>query len=145
MSEFWRTKELEEMNAEEWESLCDGCAKCCLIKLQDEDTEQLVYTNVTCRLLDSQACRCTRYADRSVHVPTCLVLTPALVRSIDWLPDTCAYRLVRDGEPLAQWHPLVSGNANSTVLSGNSVAGRVVSEDYVHPDALEDHVIQWVE
>ena len=104
MSEpFWKSLSLDEMTREQWESLCDGCARCCLHKLEDEDTGEIHYTNVVCSLLVTENCTCSRYRDRSRLVPDCLVLDPASVKSLDWLPDTCAYRLIRDGEDLPDW------------------------------------------
>lgn len=140
---FWRRKTLAEMTVAEWESLCDGCAKCCLVKLVDEDTEELVYTDVVCRLLDQAACRCTDYANRTRLVPTCVKLTPANIEEIDWMPSTCAYRLIAHGQDLPDWHPLVSGDANSVHAAGMSVRGRVVSEGEVEEVDLEDHVVDW--
>ncbi|MEA3410875.1 MAG: YcgN family cysteine cluster protein [Pseudomonadota bacterium] len=142
MSEpFWKTLSLDEMTREQWESLCDGCARCCLHKLEDEDTGEIHYTNVVCSLLVTEHCSCSRYRDRSRLVPDCLVLDPAGVKSLDWLPDTCAYRLIRDGEDLSDWHPLVSGSAESVHDAGVSVRGWSVSEEQVDPDDLQDHVI----
>lgn len=129
------------MTREQWESLCDGCARCCLHKLEDEDTGEIHYTNVVCSLLVTENCTCSRYRHRSRLVPDCLVLDPASVKSLDWLPDTCAYRLIRDGEDLPDWHPLVSGNAAAVHDAGVSVRGWSVSEDQVDPDDLQDHVI----
>jgi len=136
---FWQRKALTDMTQAEWESLCDGCGKCCLHKLEDADTEALYYTNVACRLLDLQQGRCTRYAERSRLVADCLVLTPAQVQRCSWLPKTCAYRLLAAGKPLPAWHPLVSNDPDSVHRAGVSVRGWTVSEQSV--DALEAHVI----
>jgi len=141
---FWREKSLEEMSSSEWESLCDGCARCCLIKLEDEETEQVHYTGVVCRYLEQEDCRCTQYPDRSVLVPDCVQLTPGGARDYGWRPDTCAYRLVANGQDLPDWHHLVSGSRETVHTAGMSVRGRCLSEEYVHPDAFEDQVIQWV-
>ena len=142
---FWQTKTLAEMSAPEWESLCDGCARCCLIKLQDESSGEVEYTRVVCRLLDAKACRCTQYPLRHELVSDCVVLTPEGAADFAWLPVSCAYRTIAEGRPLADWHPLVSGRKASVHEAGISVRGRVVSEDNVHPDGLEEHVIQWIQ
>lgn len=126
---FWKRKSLAEMNAEEWESLCDGCALCCMHKVEDEDSGQLFYTNLACRLLDTGTCRCTDYARRAKLVSDCLVLTADDTEAFDWLPKTCAYRLLSRGEDLPGWHPLVTGDPDSVHDAGISVRGRVVSEN----------------
>ena len=125
---FWRRKRLGEMSAAEWESLCDGCGKCCLVKLRDPGIGRLSFTDVACRLLDLGSCRCTHYAERSSLVADCVPLTPAAVEAADWLPSSCAYRLVREGKDLPAWHPLVSGDPDSVHRAGASVQGRAVSE-----------------
>jgi uncharacterized cysteine cluster protein YcgN (CxxCxxCC family) len=142
-SPFWRRKTLAEMSDEEWESLCDGCAKCCLHKLEDIDSGQIDYTEVACRLLDLETCRCTRYPDRRRLVSDCVVLTPDKVDELAWLPPTCAYRLVAEGQDLPWWHPLVSGDAATVESVGVSVRGRVVSERAAGD--LEDHIVDWPE
>ncbi|MCR8921740.1 YcgN family cysteine cluster protein [Dasania sp. GY-MA-18] len=141
---FWETVPLAEMSREQWESLCDGCAKCCLHKLEDEDDGQVYYTKVVCRYMDDD-CRCTEYQRRNELVPNCVWLRPEDVESFHWLPSTCAYRLVYEGQPLPQWHPLVSGNAESVHEAGVSIKGRALSEEFVHPDGYEEHIIHWVE
>ncbi len=142
-SPFWRRKSLAEMTPEEWESLCDGCGKCCLNKLEDADTGEVAYTDVACRLLDLASCRCTRYAERKRLVPDCLVLVPDKVSRLGWLPSTCAYRLVAEDKELPWWHPLVSGSPRTVHEAGVSVSGRVVSER--RAGDLEDHVVIWPE
>ena len=142
---FWETKKLNEMDRAEWESLCDGCARCCLHKLEDEDTEEVFYTDVVCRYLDQDACRCTEYQDRNRLVPNCVWLTPDDVEAFHWLPTTCAYRLVAEGKPLNDWHPLISGRAESVQEAGSAVTGRCVSEEFVHEEELEDRIIRWVQ
>ncbi len=138
---FWQTKTLEEMTREEWESLCDGCGRCCLHKLRYDVDNALGHTNVACRLLDLDACRCTRYDTRHRYVPDCVTLTPAEVRAIDWLPPSCAYRLRAEGKPLQWWHPLVSGTAETVHEAGISVRGRAVGERDAGP--LEHHLVDW--
>jgi uncharacterized cysteine cluster protein YcgN (CxxCxxCC family) len=106
---FWQTKTLDEMTPEEWESLCDGCGRCCLHKLRDEETQALSFTNVACRLLDPGSCRCSDYENRFAQVPDCIQLTPTMLREVDWLPPSCAYRRIAEGRGLPPWHPLRSG------------------------------------
>jgi uncharacterized cysteine cluster protein YcgN (CxxCxxCC family) len=136
---FWERKKLAEMSPEEWESLCDGCAKCCLHKLEDIDTGELAFTNVACRLLDIGACRCGNYERRNTLVPDCVVLNPKNVSELVWMPSTCAYRLLAEGKPLAHWHPLVSGDPDSVHRAGISVRSRCISERHAGP--LEHHVL----
>jgi hypothetical protein len=141
---FWRAKRLEEMDAAEWESLCDGCGRCCLVKLEDEDTGAVHYTDVGCQLLDAESCRCSSYAVRQQTVPDCLRLTPEAVRTVKWLPPTCAYRLLAEGRDLYWWHPLVSGDPDTPHAAGISVRGRVsgLEEDFGLDD-LFDRVVDW--
>lgn len=140
---FWKRKRLDEMTSAEWESLCDGCGKCCLHKLEDEDTGEIALTNVACRYLDLGTCRCGDYANRQKNVADCVQLTPSAVPSLHWLPETCAYRLVGEGRDLPSWHPLISGDADAVHAAGVSVRGKAVSEDEV--DDLEDHVQSWLD
>ncbi|MGN6410173.1 MAG: YcgN family cysteine cluster protein [Nitrobacter sp.] len=141
---FWKTKTLEEMSSAEWESLCDGCARCCLEKLEDEDTGDIYFTHVSCRLLDAGLCACKDYANRSAQVPDCVRLTPENVRSLNWLPPSCGYRLVAEGRDLYWWHPLISGDRNTVHEAGVSVRGRVRGTENEIPDSeLEDHIVQW--
>jgi uncharacterized cysteine cluster protein YcgN (CxxCxxCC family) len=142
---FWETKTLRQMSSEEWESLCDGCARFCLHKLEDEESEEVFYTDVACQYLEQDACRCTEYQDRNRLVPNCVWLTPDDVDTFHWLPTTCAYRLIAEGQALPSWHPLVSGRAESVHEAGISVAGRCVSEAFVHDEDFEDRIIHWVE
>jgi uncharacterized cysteine cluster protein YcgN (CxxCxxCC family) len=137
---FWETKSLDEMSKPEWESLCDGCGRCCLHKLRHDDGG-LSFTNVACRLLDLDSCRCGRYPQRRRYVPDCVALTPAEVRAIDWLPPSCAYRRLAEGRDLAWWHPLVSGDPATVHEAGISVRGRAISERHAGP--LEAHVVDW--
>jgi uncharacterized cysteine cluster protein YcgN (CxxCxxCC family) len=136
---YWETKSLGQMSRAEWEALCDGCGKCCVHKLEDEVSGELYATNVACRLLDRRSGRCTDYRNRRAHIPDCVRLTPARLRQIDWLPSTCAYRLLDQGEPLPDWHPLVSGDPGSVKRAGQSVSGWTISEDEAGP--LEHHLL----
>lgn len=136
---FWETKTLGEMSRAEWESLCDGCGKCCVHKLEDEETGELHPTNVACKLLDRHSGRCTNYKHRRAFVPECVRLTPARLREIDWLPDSCAYRLIDEGKPLPDWHPLLSGDPESVHKAGISVRGWTVSE--TEAGDLEHHIV----
>ncbi len=140
---FWEAKPLSQMTPDEWESLCDGCGKCCLVKLQDPDTDEIAYTDVACRLLDCDSCRCSDYANRKAEVPDCVVLSAKVVNQLEWMPSTCAYRLLKDGKPLYWWHPLVSGDPNSVHEAGISVRGRVISETVVEDAELIEHVVDW--
>ncbi len=138
---FWKAKPLTAMNRAEWESLCDGCGRCCLHKIRDEETEAIHFTEVACRLLDTASCRCGDYANRRAHVPDCVRLTPKLVAALDWLPPSCAYVLVAKGQDLPDWHPLVSGDPGTVHTAGASVSGRAVPER--EAGDLEDHVVAW--
>ncbi len=140
---FWKTVPLEEMTAAQWEALCDGCGKCCLAKLEDEDTGDIYFTSVGCRLFDAGTCRCTDYANRLKTVQDCVRLTPQNVRTIPWLPSTCAYRLVADGQELDWWHPLVSGSPDTVHEAGISVRGKVTANesDLAEPEDYFDHML----
>jgi uncharacterized cysteine cluster protein YcgN (CxxCxxCC family) len=141
---FWKTKRLSQMTRAEWESLCDGCGRCCLNKLEDVDTGNTFFTNVACKLFDAKACRCKDYARRKQKVPDCVKLTPRNVRRIVWLPPTCAYRLVAEGRDLYWWHHLKSGSRKTVHEAGVSVRGRdVVSEVGVPDEQLEEHIVSW--
>lgn len=140
---FWQRKTLDEMNRSEWESLCDGCARCCLNKLEDWDTGEIAWTNVACRLLDDETCRCRDYPNRQRHVPDCIGLTPETVRNLNWLPPTCAYRLIDEGGDLYWWHPLVSGDPESVHEAGISVRGRTVPEEEIAVEDYEDYLVDW--
>ena len=140
---FWRRKSLAEMTPAEWESLCDGCGKCCLHKLEDEDTGEIAHTNVACRLLDIGTCRCSRYAERQRLVPDCVQLDPGNVGALKWMPSTCAYRLLAEGKDLPAWHPLVSGDPETVHRAGISVRGRSVPERKAGD--LFDYIVTWPE
>jgi uncharacterized cysteine cluster protein YcgN (CxxCxxCC family) len=150
---FWRRKTLAEMTQVEWESLCDGCGRCCLVKLEEDlppaqieagAVPRIFFTDVGCKLLDGETCRCRDYPDRSAHVPDCVRLTPQVVETLGWLPSTCAYRLVAQGGDLYWWHPLVSGDPDTVHDAGISVRHRVgASEEEVPFDKLEDHIVSW--
>jgi uncharacterized protein len=153
---FWRAKTLADMSDAEWESLCDGCGRCCLVKLEEdlgdtparkgaqEPNPRIYFTDVGCKLLDGQSCRCRDYPNRTAHVSDCVRLTPDVVGEIGWLPPTCAYRLRNEGRDLYWWHPLVSGDPDTVHAAGISVRGRVTgAEDEIHPDHLEDHIVGW--
>jgi uncharacterized cysteine cluster protein YcgN (CxxCxxCC family) len=137
---FWKAKRLDEMNEAEWESLCDGCGQCCLYKLEDADTGEYALTDVACRFLDHDTCRCSDYANRRRNVPDCVKVTPANIATLRWMPETCAYRLLAEGKALEWWHPLVSGDPQTVHTSGVSVRGKAIDEDMV--DDLEDHVVE---
>lgn len=143
---FWRNTPLSELSSQQWDSLCDGCGKCCLHKLEDEEDGEVYYTDVACQYLDLQSAQCSDYSNRLHNVAACLHLTPTkLAECYGWLPETCAYRLLEEGYDLPTWHPLVSGSQRTVQLAGASVIGRVVSERYVAEEDLEDHIIHWVD
>lgn len=138
---YWRRKTLEEMTTSEWELLCDGCGRCCMLKLEDEDTGDIYLTRLSCKLLDIGQCRCTDYKRRHQKVPDCLSLTPAMVRELTWLPDTCAYRLVDEGRDLAWWHPLVSGSAETVHKAGISVRDWAMPETAARAEELHKYLV----
>lgn len=142
---FWERKSLHEMSAEEWESLCDGCGRCCVQKLEDEDSGEIFYTAIACRYLDSDACRCTVYETRNQRVPDCLRITPDAAEIFPWLPESCAYRLIHAGKPLPDWHHLISGSRQTVHEVDISVRDKVVSEDEVPEEEWEEHIITWVD
>lgn len=140
---FWETKSLPEMTAKEWESLCDGCAKCCLVKLQDEDTEEVFYTDIACRLLDIETCKCKDYTNRLSQVTDCVKVTVENIAQLsEWLPPSCAYVVLYGGGALPDSHPLVSGAADSMHKAGRSIAGRCISENNLTDDP-EAHIVTW--
>lgn len=140
---FWEKKRLEQMSRAEWEALCDGCGKCCLNKLEDEDTEEVALTRVACRLLDDATCRCSHYANRHQFVPDCIVLKPSNLKThAYWMPQTCAYRLLYLGQPLPEWHPLITGDPDSVHGAGISVRGQTVSEFDTPFEEWDAHIIE---
>jgi hypothetical protein len=138
---FWHVKTLARMNAQEWESLCDGCARCCLEKLEDSDSGEVSYTNIGCGLLDVKACRCTNYDNRKRFMPDCERLTPGNIPFLKWMPSTCAYKLLSEGKDLPDWHPLVTGDPDSVHKAGISVRGRAVTAEQAGD--FEDHIVTW--
>ena len=138
---FWENKTLAEMNAQEWESLCDHCARCCLLKLEDIDTGKVFYTNISCKLLDMEKCQCTQYPERSRLVPDCVTLTPDEIDDLHWMPSSCAYRLLAEGKPLPDWHPLVSGSPDSVQEAGISISSFASSEDEIEEKDIQNYII----
>ena len=139
---FWTDIPMDDLTRPEWEALCDGCGKCCLNKLEDEDGT-VALTRVACKLLDGNTCQCTRYPIRHQYVPECIVMTPkSLEDNMYWLPQTCAYRLVFEGRDLYDWHPLISGEAASDHAAKVSMKGRSISEDTVSEDDWDNHIIE---
>ncbi len=143
---FWRSKSLEQMTREEWESLCDRCGKCCLYKLEDEESGRVYYTNVVCGLLDFDSGCCTRYRERSRVVPGCLTLSPERLPDLHWMPGTCAYRLLAEGEELPDWHPLLSGDPESVFKAGVSVRSYAIPDSEVADleEGLQQYIIEWL-
>jgi uncharacterized cysteine cluster protein YcgN (CxxCxxCC family) len=143
MSKFWEIKTLSEMSGEEWESLCDGCGQCCLHKLEDEDTGDIYTTSVACKLLNLKNCHCTKYTQRTQLVPDCMNLRDVDFYQYDWLPKTCAYRLLHEEKPLFAWHPLISGKKNSVEKAGIAASGFAISEMAVkNMDDLESYILE---
>lgn len=139
---FWKNKKLTELTTEEWESLCDGCGKCCLHKLEDEDTGKIFFTNVACKLINLNTCRCTRYNERTQLIAVCLDLKQYDFAQYNWLPATCAYRLLNEGKELPVWHPLLSGSTASVKRAGISINSYAIKESATMN--LEDHIIEWL-
>ncbi|ALD02369.1 flagellin N-methylase [Acinetobacter sp. TTH0-4] len=143
-TEFWKTYSLDELNSAEWEALCDGCGLCCLIKLEDEDSNEVAYTKVACKLLDCQTARCSDYKQRFKFVPDCIQLTPEKLATIHWLPPSCAYRRLKEGKNLPTWHYLNTGSHDSIIKARKSAAGRCISENKINEEEIEDYVVRWV-
>jgi uncharacterized cysteine cluster protein YcgN (CxxCxxCC family) len=144
LTEFWKTKTLDEMTTQEWESLCDGCGQCCLVKLEDTESSEIYYTDVVCYLLDHESCQCGDYQNRCIRVPDCIKLTAKNLDGLGWMPDECAYRRLAEGRGLDWWHPLVSGSYDTVHLSGASIRGKVISETEIDVEELEQHIVDWV-
>ena len=142
-NKFWETKNLIDMNKNEWESLCDKCGKCCVIKLEDFDTQEVHYTNVSCKLLCEKSASCKYYENRKSIVPDCIILSPDNLKDLKWMPETCAYKLLNEGKNLPYWHPLLSGNDKEIVNSGNSVKNRVTNENEIKIKNLPDYIFNW--
>ena len=140
---FWETKKLSDMNEIEWESLCDKCGKCCVIKLEDFDTQEVHYTNVSCKLLCEKSASCKDYKNRKSIVSDCIILSPDNLKDLKWMPETCAYKLLNEGKKLPYWHPLLSGNDKEIVNSGNSVKNRVTNENEIKIKNLPDYIFNW--
>lgn len=143
--QFWQHKALSEMSSSEWESLCDGCGKCCLVKLEDADNGDIYHTDVGCKLLDLHSCQCSNYQRRHEFVDDCMKLSPNNIGELDWLPESCSYRMLARGQELPSWHHLISGNRDKVHSYGISLRGRAVSELDVRDDRMEDHIIHWVD
>lgn len=141
---FWEHYALDQLTLAEWEAVCDGCGLCCLVKLEDEDTHEVAYTKLACKLLDCKTARCTDYANRKQHVPDCVQLTPDMVGQLHWLPPSCAYKRLDNGQKLPRWHPLITGNAKSVREARKSAAGRCIPETDIAEDDVEDYVVRWV-
>lgn len=144
MTSFWQGRKLAELSADEWESLCDGCAQCCAHKLEDEDSGAVAITDIACRLLDVKECRCASYSKRNEEVPACLPLNPERVTQFSWLPDTCGYRRVAEDRPLPYWHHLLTGDKELVHTLGVSVKNQLVKEESIEESDWQEHVIRWV-
>ena len=144
MTEWWHEKSLGQLSDAEWEALCDGCGRCCLHKFEDEDSGEVLFTRVRCRYLDAESCRCKDYTHRSALVANCIALRTAAWQDLRSLPATCAYRLRAQGMLLPEWHPLVSGSRESVHAAGISVRGQTISDEHVHPDGYDEHIVQWI-
>jgi len=142
-TQFWEVKKLDEMTREEWELLCDNCARCCLHKLQNDFTEEIFYTQIVCNLLDQETCQCSRYEARSVLVPTCVTMQPEDAHNLSWMPNTCAYKLLANGDSLPQWHPLITGSRAAMIAAEIPVSEKLVySEDDVPEEKWQDYIIE---
>ena len=140
---FWKTKSLKDMTPSEWESLCDRCGKCCVVKLEDFDTQEIYYTNVSCKLLCEKTALCKDYINRKALVPDCKILSPKNLKNLKWMPETCAYKILDQGGQLPKWHPLVCENTEEIVKSGNSVKNKVTNEEKVKTKDLQNYIYNW--
>ncbi|MFI0398339.1 MAG: YcgN family cysteine cluster protein [Thiolinea sp.] len=140
---WWKQKELTEFSNDEWESLCDHCAKCCLNKMEDEDDGTVYYTDIACNLLDGKTCRCSNYQERQILMPDCVRLTPQNLEGLYWMPPSCAYRLVYEGKDLPSWHHLVSGSKETIHAEGESIIGKFVFSKDIDEDEWEDRIVDW--
>lgn len=143
MNKFWEYKTLSKMSDQEWESLCDGCGKCCLNKLIDDETEELHFTNVACHLLHTKSCQCKKYDQRFKLVNDCVKVSLDDIQQFHWLPGSCAYRRLAEGKPIPEWHPLITGSKSAMHKGGFSVRGKIISEKTIDPDKLEDYIAIW--
>ncbi|WP_196137703.1 YcgN family cysteine cluster protein [Aliikangiella sp. G2MR2-5] len=139
---FWERIPLTELSEKQWESICDGCCQCCAHKLIDDDTGELFKTNIVCQYLDTQECSCTVYSERHTYVPDCIKVTPENAKALEWFPNTCGYKLLANGKPLPEWHPLETGKPDSTKLAGRAVTGKVISEADINEDDIEDYIVE---
>lgn len=139
---FWQTIPFKELSTSQWESLCDGCAQCCAHKMQDEETDEIFFTNIVCQYLDQGKCQCTVYSDRHDYVPDCIKITPKNAKTLSWIPETCAYKRVANGKDLPEWHPLKTGNKESTQQANMNIQNKVISESDINMDDLEDFIVE---
>ena len=140
---FWQTTKLEDMSESQWESLCDGCGKCCVLKLEDIDTGAIYYTDVSCKLLCTKTAQCTNYQMRKKHVPDCVILTPDNLEAVHWMPESCAYRRLHEGRDLPEWHPLITGDKKAMIAVHHCVADNVTSEIHIAEEDIADHLFDW--
>ena len=143
LEKFWE-KPLSELDAQEWELLCDGCGRCCLKKFADDASEEIFYTRIVCRYLEQDSHRCGCYEERTKRVPECLDVKKMDMQFVNWMPDTCAYRLRFQDKDLFDWHPLLAGSREKMESENIAITGKVISEEYVHPEGFEEHIIRWV-
>lgn len=142
-TKFWQDYTLEELSIEEWEALCDGCGRCCLIKLEDDETEEVKYTNIACRLFDDETCKCGNYALRQQLVKTCVVVRPDNLENIaEWMPETCAYKRLFEGRELPSWHPLITGTQKTVIDAGISMQRKTIPEFDIEEDEWHNHIVE---